>query len=239
MAIQTIQDKGEQYLVTSNVDGATYRLMGQDCICEGMGDEFTINYSEASLDVTFAKNSQAVICGNALWLTDSETVTLTANSTIYLCLRINPQNPYGKTGSIVQLTEAQISNGNVNAGETCDLLLYIVTTGTNGVTSVVDKRNIIGSNNGNIFDITDVTITASSFVADTTYADYPYKATYANSKITSNTCCDVIFTVDSLALVSFAPVNNSIDGGLEIYADSVPASDVSIARITCRKANVL
>lgn len=148
--IRTLRDTGSQWLIPVDVDGATYSLISDDCVID-KGDNFEISTSTGSLTASFSGGSQAIIGGNAFWLTDTVEVTLPANSTIYLCARINPSLPSGQTGSFEALTEVQIQKGNVNEGEIRDLLLYIIETSSSGVSSVEDKRYIVSKGgNGNI-----------------------------------------------------------------------------------------
>lgn len=145
MAIQTLQDKGSSFLVQSSYDGAVYRLMSDDCVLKGIGNEFelveNVNYSSSSLDITFEDESEALLCGNFFKLTSSITHTLPANSTVYLCARIDTSKANGSKGSFENLTASQIVKGNINSNDTIrDMLLYIITTNANGVVSVEDKR---------------------------------------------------------------------------------------------------
>lgn len=144
MAIQTLYDTGASYQVTSKMDGAVYDLaVGGDAVCGGIGDEFTPTYSANSLDMTFSSGSEAVIGGAYFKVTSNTTIILPANSTVYLCARINNSAQAGSTGSFQSLTQAQITQGNLNGGaSTRDLLLYIVRTSASGITSVQDRRVI-------------------------------------------------------------------------------------------------
>lgn len=142
---RTLKDTGSENTISSNIDGAVYSLITPDCVIGGMGDEFTLNYSASSLDVNFAKGSQALICGNAFWLDDIETVTLPSSSTIYLCARIDTSMPNGQTGSFECLTQSGMKSDNINEGGVRDLLLYIIVTNSSGVSSVTDKRNIVNA----------------------------------------------------------------------------------------------
>ena len=143
--IRTLKDTGAEYPISSNIDGAVYSVATQDCIIGGMGDEFAVTTSINSLNLTFKKGCIAVLCGNAFWLTEDVEVTLPANSTIYLCLRIDTSKPNGQKGSFECLTEAGIKNDNINNEGVRDLAIYKITTSSNGVTSCEDKRVIVSS----------------------------------------------------------------------------------------------
>ena len=148
MAIQTLHDTGDSYDIPSKYDGGTYATGIADCVCKGIGDEFTLGYSADSLNVTFNAGSQAVIGGSFFRVTSLESVTLVANSTIYLCANIDLSRPNGSTGAFVQRTASNMQSDNINgSGTSRDLLLYVIQTGANGVVSVQDKRVIKGDGN--------------------------------------------------------------------------------------------
>lgn len=154
MAIQTLHDTGNSYPITSKMDGGVYGTAIADCVCKGIGDEFTINYTSNSLDVYFNAGSQAVIGGSFFRVTSLTSITLAANSTIYLCANINLANPNGSTGSFAQRTSSNMQSDNLNgSGTSRDLLLYVVTTGANGVTAVSDRRSIKGDGGSVIADL--------------------------------------------------------------------------------------
>ena len=157
MAIQTLHDTGETYPITPKMDGGTYGTAISDCVSAGIGDEFQISYSPSSLMVQFNAGSQAVIGGAFFRVMSLEAVTLIANSVICLCCNIDLSKPNGQTGSFVQRTASNMQSDNLNgAGVSRDLLLYIITTGANGVVNVEDKRVIRGdglSINGYNFEV--------------------------------------------------------------------------------------
>lgn len=143
--IRTLKDTGADYPISSNIDGSVYAIATQDCVIGGMGDEFSVTTSASSLNLTFTQGSVAVLCGNAFWLTAGETVTLPANSTFNLCVRIDTSKPNGQTGSFECLTEAGIKKDNINNEGVRDLAIYKITTSSNGVTACEDKRIIMNS----------------------------------------------------------------------------------------------
>ena len=146
--IQTLHDTGSDYDIPSKYDGAVYATGIGDAICAGVSDEFAIGYSSDSLNVTFSAGCEAVIGGSFFRVTSLEAVTLSANATIYLCANIDLSKPNGSRGSFVQRTASNMKSDNINgSGTSRDLLLYVITTGANGVISVSDKRVIKGNGN--------------------------------------------------------------------------------------------
>lgn len=79
----------------------------------------------------------------------------------------------------------------------------------------------------------DTTVPASSFVSDSAYADYPYRAAVALEGVTSSMTPEVTFSVAALADTEFAPVAECYNGGVYIYAADMPESDITIPTILC------
>lgn len=140
-------DVGEDYQISAEDDGSTYQLISGDCVIEGIGDEFTINYSDASLNISFQAGSKANVGGGFWVLEQASQLTLTESSELFICARVNKEEPYGQRASIVALTSSQISHDDLNSddGTKRDLILYKVITSESGVSSVIDMRYIKGS----------------------------------------------------------------------------------------------
>lgn len=156
MAIQTLYDVGSTYQVTPKIDGGVFGTGISDCVCKGIGGQFSITTSQSSLDVTISAGSMAIIGGGYFKLTGNSavTVTLNASSTIYLCANIDLSKPNGSRGSFVQRTASNMESGNLNgSGTSRDLLLYVITTNAQGVTNVDDRRVIKGDGGATIGDL--------------------------------------------------------------------------------------
>ena len=146
--IQTLHDTGTDATVLSKYDGGVYGTAIGDCVCSGIGDEFTLSYSTNTLQVNFEAGSEAIIGGSFFKLTSRITVDLSKypNSTIYLCASINLSKANLERGSFECRTSTSMQSDNLNGSGTIrDLLLYVITTGTSGVTAVEDKRVIKGN----------------------------------------------------------------------------------------------
>ena len=61
-------------------------------------------------------------------------------------------------------------------------------------------------------------ITVSTWVSDTTYADYPYKGTITLTGVTSSMIAEVIFNVTDAESGNYAPICETFDGGVYIYS---------------------
>lgn len=143
MAIQTLHDTGSSNDILSKYDGGVYQVATNDCVIGGVGDEFTLQYSANSLTVSFNVGSEAVIGGSFFKVISTESITLEANSTVYLCANIDLTRPNSERGAFAQRTANNMQSDNINGtGTSRDLLLYIVTTSGSGITSVEDKRVI-------------------------------------------------------------------------------------------------
>lgn len=79
----------------------------------------------------------------------------------------------------------------------------------------------------------NVSVPVASFVSDTTYADYPYRATIPLAGVIASMVPDVAFSVAALADCEFAPVAECYAGGIYIYASSAPTAAVLINSVVC------
>ena len=79
----------------------------------------------------------------------------------------------------------------------------------------------------------NVEIQPSAWQADETYAEYPFKAAVALSGVTANFVPDVVFSPDDSISNIFAPISESYDGGVCIYANEILTEAVIIPTIVC------
>lgn len=77
----------------------------------------------------------------------------------------------------------------------------------------------------------NVEVTTSMFSEDTTYAnlDYNYKGTIPISGITTSDVVDVTFDMAQAVSGNFAPISNTYNGGVYIYAKEMPTSTITVA----------
>lgn len=81
----------------------------------------------------------------------------------------------------------------------------------------------------------NVSVPASAFIADTTYENYGYRAEIALTGCLESMIPEVIFPVQDE--VAFAPVAESYNGGVYIYADGIPANGITIPTIILWRGN--
>lgn len=84
---------------------------------------------------------------------------------------------------------------------------------------------------------TDTVVSASAFAADTTHEDFPYRAAVALSGVTSAMIPEVILAVSDAISGNFAPVAESYNGGVYLYAANEPDADITIPTILAWKGN--
>ena len=74
-------------------------------------------------------------------------------------------------------------------------------------------------------------VPAASFVSDSTYADYPYRAAVTLTGVTASMIPEVVFGVSDAMSGNFAPVAEAYDGGIHLYAAAVPDAAITIPTI--------
>lgn len=79
----------------------------------------------------------------------------------------------------------------------------------------------------------NTTVPASAFIANATYADYPFRASVALTGVTSSMIPDVTFSVPDAASGNFASAAATYSGGVYIYAREKPTAAITIPTIIC------
>ena len=75
------------------------------------------------------------------------------------------------------------------------------------------------------------TIATSAWASDTTYADYPYRASVALPPITALSFVEIVFSPTDASSGNFAPVCDTYAGGIYLYAKAVPDAAITIPTI--------
>lgn len=83
----------------------------------------------------------------------------------------------------------------------------------------------------------NVTVPKGAFVSNTTYQDFPYRASIALSGAIKSMIPEVVLSVDDALSGNYAPVAESYNGGVYLYAGSPPDSDVTIPTIIMWRGN--
>lgn len=82
----------------------------------------------------------------------------------------------------------------------------------------------------------NVSVAATAWASDSTYAAYPYAASIACPGVTASHVPEVVFGVTEAASGNFAPVALSGSGTVKIYAATKPTAAITVQSITCVKA---
>lgn len=83
----------------------------------------------------------------------------------------------------------------------------------------------------------NTSVPASAFVSNSTYTDFPYRASVALSGVTSTMIPEVVLALSDAVSGNFAPVAASYNGGIYLYAVGVPDADITIPTILAWKGN--
>ena len=74
-------------------------------------------------------------------------------------------------------------------------------------------------------------VPAASFVSDSTYTDFPYRAAVTLTGVSSSMIPEVVFGVSDAMSGNYAPVAEAYDGGIHLYAAAVPDAAITIPTI--------
>lgn len=118
-------------------------------------------------------------------------------------------------------------------------MAYVAPTFVNGGPPAISAENLNAlaqtAEENQTFLFENVTVTAGSFVSDATFETFPFRAAIPLAGITAQMIPNVIFSPTDAAAGMYAPVCQSYDGGVYIYAITTPAGTVTIPTITAKK----
>ena len=81
----------------------------------------------------------------------------------------------------------------------------------------------------------NTTVSASAFIDDTTYTDFPFRASVALTGVLESMIPDIMLALADATSGNFSPVCECYNGGVYLYAASVPDADITIPTIICWK----
>lgn len=85
--------------------------------------------------------------------------------------------------------------------------------------STINGEEIVSNSAGNITTSRKLTnITVNNWVSDTTYANYPYKATITAYDVTPSMVAEVIYGLTEVESGNYAPICQTFNGGVYIYS---------------------
>lgn len=83
----------------------------------------------------------------------------------------------------------------------------------------------------------NVSVEVADFVADATYEDFPFRASVPLEGVIESMIPEVIFGLLDATSGLFAPVAETYNGGVYMYASDVPEANVTVPVIICWKGN--
>lgn len=89
--------------------------------------------------------------------------------------------------------------------------------------------------NSDVLTFENVLIETTSWIEDSTYSDFEYKADIPCEGVTAEFFSDVVFGLVEATSGNYAPISLTSDGIVTIYAVEVPESTISIPTILCIK----
>ena len=145
---------------------------------------------------------------------------------------------YATTNSFPDVTQSDINDGTNTSYqvEICRVsfansqITGIVSQIGNAVPSYIPDPSDIGAQERFLCG-RNKTIATSAWASDTTYADYPYRASVALPPITAVSFVEIVFSPADATSGNFAPVCDTYAGGVYLYAKAVPDAAITIPTI--------
>ena len=99
----------------------------------------------------------------------------------------------------------------------------------------IDEKMNTGGGAANILTFSNITLETTSWIEDTTYEEFEYKADIPCEGETAEFFSDVVFGVAEAISGNYAPISLTGDGTVTIYAVEQPESTIVIPSIICSK----
>lgn len=80
---------------------------------------------------------------------------------------------------------------------------------------------------------TNINVPVANWSTNATYSEYPYRAAIALDGITASYYPEVIFNITEANSGTFAPVCETYNGGIYLYAKYIPLASITIPTIKC------
>lgn len=84
-----------------------------------------------------------------------------------------------------------------------------------------------------ILTFSNVRVPVSAWLENTTYEDYPYRASIGCNGVDSNYSPNIVFDLKDAISGIFAPIATTLTGTVCIYANEIPSYDLTIPTIQC------
>ena len=98
-----------------------------------------------------------------------------------------------------------------------------------------DEKTKLSSLNAALIVQNSVSVATSAWASDTTYEDYPFRVSIPIDGCTVNHIPEVTFALADAISGNFAPIAETYDGGVYIYAAEVPSEAMTIPTIKLTK----
>lgn len=220
LTFSSAPSSGDEILVTYNLSGFYFREIGFFASDPDEGEIMFAYQNAGSLAEYIAAASSEVIektIGATFTFSDSTAVTVEVDDSLLLM-------PISQGQYKTELLEAASE-----LTETDKMPVYDVSSHKNvqATLSEIASLFVIVKNN--------ISVPTSAWVSDVTYVDYPYRASIAIDGCTANHIPEVTFALADATSDNFAPIAETYDGGVYIYATEVPSEAITVPTIKLTK----
>ena len=97
------------------------------------------------------------------------------------------------------------------------------------------EKSKLSTLNAAIIVQNNISVATSAWASDATYADCPFKASIPIAGCTTDYIPDVVLSLEDATSGNFAPIAETYDGGVYIYATEVPSEAITVPTIKLTK----
>ena len=220
LTFSTAPASGDDILVTYNLSGFYFREIGFFANDPDEGEVMFAYQNAGSLAEYIAAASSEVIektIGATFTFSDSTAVTVEVDDSLLLM-------PISQGQYKTELLEAASV-----LTETDKVPVYDVSSQKNVQATLAEIASLFAIVKNNI------SVATSAWVSDTTYEDYPFRASIPIDDCTANHIPEITFALLDATSGNFAPIADTYDGGVYIYASEQPSEAMTIPTIKLTK----
>lgn len=220
LTFSTAPASGDEILVTYNLSGFYFREIGFFANDPDEGEIMFAYQNAGSLAEYIAAASSEVIektIGATFTFSDSTAVTVEVDDSLLLM-------PISQGQYKTELLEvASVLT------ETDKVPVYDVSSQKNVQATLAEIASLF------VLVQSNISVPTSAWVSDVTYAEYPFRASIPIDGCTVNHIPEITFALADATSGNFAPIADTYDGGVYIYAAEQPSDAITIPTIKLTK----
>lgn len=181
------------------------------------------------------KIADSAVTGNKISLgsiTDDKISTDKLSGTSLKSKTVATENIADKAVTVNQLADSAVETEKIKDAAVTATKIAADAVQSSQIKASAVTRSKLGADAA-VLAFENVEIQPSSWQADETYAEYPFRAAVTLSGVTENFVPDIVLSPEDALSNVFAPIADSYSGGVYLYANEAPAGTITVPTVKC------